>query len=90
MFFESVAILKIYLHSLKELLITSAKWMKGFDENDKTYFAYSEKGIKNLTRKARKRDKKVGNRGRLKQDWMPVLTLRNTVSHTFEALLNST
>ncbi len=67
-----------------------AKFLEGIVESDETYFAYSEKGNKQLTRKARKRGQKAGKRGRSKEDWVPVLTVRDRGTHTFEAILSST
>jgi transposase-like protein/IS1 family transposase len=67
-----------------------AKLLEGIVESDETYFAYSEKGNKRLTRQPRKRGKKTGKRGRSKEDWVPVLTVRDRGTHTFEAILEST
>lgn len=67
-----------------------AKMLEGIVEADETFFAYSEKGNKKLTRKARKRGKQTGKQGRSKADWVPVLTARDRGKHTFEAILGST
>ena len=64
--------------------------LEGIVETDETFFAYSEKGNKQLSRKARKRGKRTGKQGRLKEDWGPVLTARDRGHHTFEAILDST
>ena len=67
-----------------------AKLLEGIVETDETFFAYSEKGNKQMTRKARKRGKRTGKQGRAKEDWVPVLTVRDRGKHTFEAILDST
>ena len=67
-----------------------AKFLEGIVEVDETFFAYSEKGNKRLKRRARKRGKISGKRGRAKEDWVPVLTVRDRGRHTFEAILPST
>jgi len=67
-----------------------AKLLEGIVETDETFFSYSEKGNKHLTRQARKRGKKLGKSGRSKEDWVPVLTARDRGTHTFEAILEST
>ncbi len=67
-----------------------ATLLEGIVETDETFFAYSEKGNKQLSRKARKRGKRTGKQGRLKEDWGPVLTARDRGHHTFEAILDST
>jgi transposase-like protein len=61
-----------------------ARLLEGIVEADETFFAYSEKGNKQLSRKARKRGKQVGKQGRSKKDWVPVLTARDRGTHTFE------
>ena len=67
-----------------------SKFLEGIVEADETFFAYSEKGNKQLKRKARKRGTISGKRGRSKEDWVPVLTVRDRGHHTFEAILQST
>lgn len=67
-----------------------AKLLEGIVESDETFFAYSEKGNKRLTRKPRKRGKDTGRIVRFKEELVPVLTVRDRGSHTFEAILGST
>jgi len=67
-----------------------ATWFEGIVEADETFFAYSEKGSKRLARKPHKRGTKVGKRGRSKEDWVPVLTVRDRGKHTFDTILAST
>ena len=67
-----------------------ARLLEGIVEADETFFAYSEKGSKKLKRKPRKRGKRVGKQGRSKEDWIPVLTMRDRGKHTVESILNST
>jgi len=67
-----------------------ADWLEGIVEADETFFAYSEKGNKHLERKAHKRGKKASKGGRSKDDWIPVLTVRDRGKHTFDAILSST
>lgn len=66
-----------------------AKLLEGIVEVDETLFAYSEKGNKTLSRRPRKRGMKAKKRGRSKDDWVPVLTVRDRGKHTFEAILTS-
>jgi len=42
-----------------------------------------------LERKARKRGMKAKKRGRSKEDWVPVLTVRDRGKHTYEAVISS-
>jgi len=67
-----------------------ANFLEGIVETDETFFAYSEKGNRHLNRKPRKRGSKASKRGRSKDDWVPVLTVRDRGKHTFEAILDST
>lgn len=67
-----------------------AKWLEGIVEADETFFAYSEKGSKHLIRKPHKRGKHMGKQGRSKEDWIPVLTVRDRGKHTFDSILDST
>lgn len=76
-------------HRFLELPTTlNASKLEGIIEADETLFLYSEKGSKKLTRKPRKRGMKAAKRGRSKEDWVPVLTVRDRGKHTFEAILN--
>ena len=63
--------------------------LEGIIEADETLFPYSEKGNKALTRKPRKRGMKAQKRGRSKEDWVPVLTVRDRAKSTYEAILPS-
>ncbi|OEE14826.1 transposase [Vibrio cyclitrophicus ZF207] len=65
----------------------NASGLEGIIEADETLFLYSEKGSKKLTRQPRKRGMKASKRGRSKEDWVPVLTVRDRGKHTFEAIL---
>lgn len=67
-----------------------AQWLEGIVEADETFFAYSEKGNKRLMRKPHKRGKHMGKPGRSKEDWVPVLTVRDRGKHTFDSILDST
>jgi hypothetical protein len=58
-------------------------------EADETLFALSEKGSRTLDRKPRKRGIKAKKRERSKDDWVPVLTLRDRGKHTYEGILSS-
>jgi hypothetical protein len=66
-----------------------ASLLEGIVEVDETLFARSEKGSKTLDRKPRKRGMKAKKRGRSKDDWVPVLTVRDRGKHTYEAILPS-
>ena len=66
-----------------------ASTLQGIIEADETLFPYSEKGNKKLTRPARKRGMKAKKRGRSKEDWVPVLTVRDRSKQTYEAVLPS-
>ncbi len=75
-------------HRFLELPTTlNASGLEGIIEADETLFPYSEKGTKKLTRKPRMRGMKASKRGRSKEDWVPVLTVRDRGKHTFEAIL---
>jgi len=75
-------------HRFLELPTTlNATRLEGIIEADETLFPYSEKGSKKLIRKPRKRGMKALKRGRSKEDWVPVLTVRDRGKHTFEAIL---
>lgn len=63
--------------------------LEGIIEADETLFPYSEKGSKTLERQPRKRGMKAKKRGRSKEDWVPVLTVRDRGKNTFEAILPS-
>lgn len=65
----------------------NASKLEGIIEADETLFPYSEKGSKKLTRKPRKRRMRAHKRGRSKEDWVPVLTVRDRGKHTFESIL---
>ncbi len=65
----------------------NASGLEGIIEADETLFPYSEKGSRKLTRKPRKRGMKASKPGRSKEDWVPVLTVRDRGKHTFEAIL---
>jgi len=66
------------------------KRLEGIIEADETFFAYSEKGSRSLSRKPRKRGSTASKRGRSKDDWVPVLTVRDRGEHTLEAILEGT
>ena len=66
-----------------------AKKLEGIIEADETLFPYSEKGSKKLTRKPRKRGMKAKKPGRSKEDWVPVLTVRDRGKNTYEAIVPS-
>ena len=63
--------------------------LHGIIEADETLFPYSEKGSKKLARQPRKRGMKAKKRGRSKEDWVPVLTVRDRAKNTYEAILPS-
>lgn len=67
-----------------------ASLLEGIVEADETFFAYSEKGSKKLSRKPHKRGDRKGKQGRSKENWVPVLTMRDRGKHTFESILSST
>ena len=67
-----------------------ATLLEGIVESDEVLFAYSEKGNKQLNRKPRKRGMKANKPGRSKEDWVPVLTVRDRGKHTYESILTST
>jgi IS1 family transposase len=58
-------------------------------EADETLFARSETGSPTLDRKPRKRGMKAKKRGRSKDDWVPVLTVRDRGKHTYKAILTN-
>ena len=66
-----------------------ASHLEGIIEADETLFRYSEKGSRNLNRPARKRGSKASKPGRSKADWVPVLTVIDRSSHTYEAVIPS-
>ena len=66
-----------------------ATLLEGIVEADETLFARSEKGNRTLERKPRKRGMKAKKRGRSKEDWVPVLTVRDRGKHTYEAIIPS-
>ena len=75
-------------HRFLELPTTlNASRLEGIIEADETFFAYSEKGSKKFKRKPRKRGMSALKRGRSKEDWVPVLTVRDRGKHTFESVL---
>ncbi len=75
-------------HRFLELPTTlNASKLEGIIEADETLFPYSEKGSKKLMRKPRKRGMRALKRGRSKEDWVPVLTVRDRGKHTFESVL---
>lgn len=75
-------------HRFLELPTTlNASGLEGIIEADETLFPYSEKGSRTLTRPPRKRGMNASKRGRSKEDWVPVLTVRDRGKHTFEAIL---
>lgn len=79
----------LWRHRLLTLpAVMKPKSLEGIVEVDETFFAYSEKGKKDLTgRKPRKRGKDSKKAGRSAADWIPVLTARDRAHHTFEAIL---
>ena len=66
-----------------------ASKLEGIIEADETLFPYSEKGSKRMTRQPRKRGVKAKKRGRSKDDWVPVLTVRDRAKNTYEAVVPS-
>ncbi|MEZ9835547.1 IS1595 family transposase, partial [Vibrio breoganii] len=75
-------------HRFLELPTTlNASKLEGIIEADETLFPYSEKGSKKLNRKPRKRGMRASKRGRSKEHWVPVLTVRDRGKHTFETIL---
>ena len=64
-----------------------ANRLEGIIEADETLFPYSEKGSKKLSRPPHKRGMKAQKRGRSKEDWVPVLTVRDRAKNTYEAIL---
>ena len=56
-------------------------------EADETLFRRSEKGSKRLDRMPRKRGTRASTRGRSREDWVSVLTVRDRAKNTFEAIL---
>lgn len=64
-----------------------ARLLEGIVEADETLFARSDKGSRTLERKPRKRGMKAKKRGRSKEYWVPVLTVRDRGKHTYEAIL---
>lgn len=66
-----------------------ASTLQGIIEADETLFPNSVKGNKKLTRPARKRGMKAKKRGRSKEDWVPVLTVRDRSKQSYEAVLPS-
>jgi transposase-like protein/IS1 family transposase len=92
---ESAAICHINLktsfrwrHKFLQLpAMLKAHKLEGIIEADETFFRYSEKGNKTLTRPPRKRGSRATKRGRSSDDWVPVVTVRDRGKHTFEAIL---
>jgi transposase-like protein len=80
----------IWRHRFLQLPATmKATLLEGIVAADETLFARSEKGSRTLERKARKRGMKAKKRGRPREDWVPVLTVRNRGKHTYEAIIFS-
>lgn len=69
--------------------LIKATSLEGIVEIDETFFAYSEKGNKHLDRAPKQRGTKAKKRGRSREDWVPVLTVRDRGKHTYEAILPS-
>jgi transposase-like protein len=69
--------------------VLKATKLEGIIEADETFFPYSEKGTKNLVRQPRKRGMKAKKRGRSKDYWVSVLTVRDRAKNTYEAILPS-
>jgi len=69
--------------------LMKATALEGIVEIDETFFPYSDKGNKHLDRAPKKRGTKAKKRGRSKEDWVPVLTVRDRGKHTYEAILPS-
>ncbi len=63
-----------------------ANWLEGIVEVDETFFTYSEKGNKHITRKPHKQGRQLGKSGCSKKDQVPVLTFRDRGKHTFPQL----
>lgn len=64
-----------------------AECLSGIIEIDETLFRYSEKGSRQLTRKAHKRGRDKAGRGRAKGDWVPVLIAKDRNQHIFDECL---
>jgi transposase-like protein len=78
----------IWRHRFLQLPATmKATLLEGIVAADETLFARSEKGSRTLERKARKRGMKAKRRGRSREDWVPVLTVRDRGKHTYEAII---
>ena len=67
--------------------LLQATQLEGIIEADETFFRYSQKGQRNLSRKPRKRGTKATSRGLSAKDWVPVLTARDRAKNTVEAIL---
>ena len=65
---------------------TNAESMEGIIEADETFFPYSQKGCRTLTRKPRKRGG-IKGQGRKNEDWVSVVTVRDRAKNTYEAIL---
>ena len=65
---------------------TNAQRMEGIIEADETFFPYSRKGCRHLTRKPRKRGG-IKGQGRKNADWVSVVTVRDRAENTYEAIL---
>jgi len=79
----------LWRHRLLTLpAIMKPKSLEGIVEVDETFFAYSEKGNKNLTgRRPKKRGKESKRVGLSVGDQVPVLTARDRAHHTFDTIL---
>lgn len=64
-----------------------ANRLEGIIEANETLFPYSEKGSKKLSRPPHKRGMKAQKRGRSREDWVPVLTVRDRAKNTYGAIL---
>jgi transposase-like protein len=77
-------------HRLLQLpSLLKATSLQGIVEMDETFFPYSEKGSRSLSRPAKKRGEKAKKRGRSKEDWVAVMTARDRSKQTYEAVLST-
>ena len=69
--------------------LLKALLLQGIVEADETLFPCSEKGNKNLNRAAKQRGSKAKKPGRSKEDWVPVLPVRDRSGKTYDVVMSS-
>ncbi len=58
--------------------------LEGIIEADETFYPYSEKGDRHLSREPKKRGMKAKKPGRTDEDWVKIVTVRDRNQHTYD------